>query len=156
MSYTPTVKIDNRPFARGGSVTIVVVSLVHIYQAILWSIWPAQTGGATCLIYLLRSMHALDSPDGATFASLMMIAGAILALIGALFRFGWIRILLFIPQQAILCFMAGGGMVAVQQGAYLDGTVIPWQHISADQIWPLAVLVIHTSAILRRCWDPNG
>lgn len=149
------VELDKHPFARGGSVAIVVVSLVHIYQAVLWLRYPA-TGGATCLIYVLHAMHALDSPDGRIFASSVMILAAILALIGGLFRFGWIRILLFIPQQALLCFMAGGGVVAIQQGAYLDGTIMPWQHISADQIWPIAVLVIHTSAILRRCWDPNG
>ena len=124
-------------------------------------------GNATPLTALLVAFRALHAPDGTTFVALCMICSALLGLIGAVMRLGWLRLALFMPQALILGFSAWGGFLATIHDHYLDGTAhypagppfygieIPWQHISADQMGLFALFVVHSSAIIRRCWDPS-
>ena len=146
---------DRHPLQREGSVAILGVSLMHLVQAAAMLLF-ASAIGATSLIALLRAFHALDSPDGQTFLSFCMVLIAVVGAAGALFRVGWARVLLFIPQQFILGVQAGGGVWATVLGAYLDGTVIPAPHIAADQIPFLILFGVHWYAIIKRCRDPDG
>jgi hypothetical protein len=148
-------EFDTNPFWRRGSSIIFVVSGLHIMQALMMMIWPVSSG-ATCLLALVRVFHSAGSPDGLHFISFFMLASVLLAMYANLMKIGKSRLFLFIPQHILLGIMAGGGVLATWEGRYLDGTVIPWQHVWADQSMILAAFLMHTLAILLRCWDPDG
>lgn len=150
------IALDPHPFARGGSWAIVCVSAMHIFQAAMMLTWPVKAYSATSLIALLKVFHVLGSPDGTHFLSAVMIASALFGLWGATCRMGWARLAVFVPQHILLGIMTGGAVWAWLLGHYLDGTVVPWQHIATDQIVLIALFAVHTSAIVRRCRDPNG
>jgi hypothetical protein len=159
--YVPHLEVDPQPFARGGSVAIVVVSLIDAYQACLMLANP-MTARATNLTALVLGFGAIHAPGGLYFIAAVMIASAALALVGAIVRLGVIRVLLFCPQLILLGATAYGGQWAALHGHYLDGTAhypnglsIPWQHISADQIAWLGLFFVYASAVARRCWEPN-
>jgi hypothetical protein len=146
--------LDPHPFARGGSVAICAVSVMHLIQAGLL-LWSPAAGNATGMRALLTVLDAAGGGSAEGAAPAMVIA-ALLAAAGALLRLGWVRLLIFVPQHLVLGVMALGGLYAASRGAYLDGTVIGWEHILADQLPLAALFVVHSSAILRRAWDPNG
>ena len=155
MPFKPRLEIDRHWFARGGSVAIVCVSVLHIIQAGLL-LHSAETVNSTSLLALVISLHTVYSGDALPVVSTTMIITAMISLVGALFRLGWFRLALFMPQHFLLGIMAIGGIAASIQGHYLDGTVIAWSHILADQLSMTALFVIHSSAIIRRAGDPNG
>lgn len=138
---------------------ICSISVMHIYQASLL-IYAAATANATpiaALIYaFVKTGDAAGLPDLVWWLPWVLIASACIALVGAVFRFGWIRLALFLPQHLFLAGQMAGCVAAMIHGAYLDNTIKPWEHISADQAGVIALFVIHSSAILRRCRDPNG
>lgn len=159
LSWHPRFSIDPHPFARGGSVAICAVSAMHIAQAVLLmqSSAAANATPISALIYVFAKFgSAVGLPYFVWWLPPALCASAALALVGALFRLGWIRLAIFIPQHFLLGAMVVGSIYAVGQGAYLDGTVKPWQHIAADQIGMLALFIVYSSAILRRCSDPDG
>lgn len=145
-------QLDLHPFARGGSVAIVAISLMHITQATLWMLFPAASN-ATCMMALLITFRAIHE---ARILPTIMIVTAVLALVGAVSRIGWLRLVIFLPQHFMLGVMAVGGLGAAVLGMYLDGTVKQWSHILSDQLPLVALFAIHTSAIIRRARDPNG
>jgi hypothetical protein len=146
---------DPHPFARGGSVAIVSTSIMHMMQAAMMWEWPSAAG-STGLIAVIHVMGVIGAPESRVFAGSVMMLSAGMALIGAYYRLGYVRLLLFTLQHFVLGVMAAGGVWAVVRGRYLDGTVIPAPHIFTDQCVLIALFVIHTSAIIRRCRDPNG
>jgi hypothetical protein len=153
MPYDIRFELDPNPFARGGSVAIFCVSLMHILQAML--IFDSNyTLNATGIKALNIVFDKLDFDIN--YLAGLMIFTAILALFGTLMRLGWVRLAIFIPQHFILGVSALGGAFATINGAYLDGTVIAWQHIMADQTPAAMLFAVHSSAILRRARDPNG
>lgn len=149
------LKLDPHPFSRGGSIAIISICAMHIMQASLLLYSPAA-GNATSMKALLLTILALGIPGNDRALSYTMIITALLALYGAMFRVGKIRLAVFIPQHLMLGVMAIGGLWAAAHGAYLDGTAMPWVHILADQLGIVALFVVHTSAIIRRAQDPNG
>lgn len=155
MPFKPRLEIDRRWFARGGSVAIVSVSILHITQAGLL-LYSAATINSTGLLALLISLQSVYDGDALSVITSTMVITAMISFIGALFRLGWVRLALFMPQHFLLGIMAIGGIAAAWQGQYLDGTIIPWSHILADQLSVTALFVIHSSAIFRRAGDPNG
>lgn len=153
---------DPRPFSRGGSVAIVSVSVVHIYLATLLLFQPL-TANATNVRALVMGFKAIHPPGGVGFMAAILVLSALSAMVGALFKLGYVRVLTFLPQCVFLGFSAAGGQIAAWLDHYLDGTgfypdgsAIPWQHISADQVGYAALFVVYASAILRRCWEPNS
>jgi len=148
------LKLERHALMRPGSATLCSVALMHITQAVLWLAMPSA-GGATCLLALLRTSHAMENPDGQHIVTAVMIAGGICGMIGTVCRVGPIRIFLFLPQQMLLGVMAFGGIVASYQGKYLDGTVISGAHIAADQMVYLFLLIAHTNAMIRRSREPS-
>lgn len=149
------VRPDLRPFARGGSVAIVAISVGHIIIAILLYRWK-EVLDATNVDGILLAFRYLHLVKGIPGLQVWMYVATILALFGAFFRVGWIRIIVFLPQHALLGAMTWGGILAAYQGSYLDGTPMSWAHIFVDQIGYPILFIIHSSAILRRCKDPNG
>lgn len=154
MTFTPELRFDPHPFARGGSFAICSVSAMHIVQAllILYSPLAINATGLAALFYAFTSIgcRSLNVLSGT------MVVTAVLSLMGAICCLGWIRLMIFLPQHFLLGIMAIGGMVAAFHGSYLDGTVKPWEHIAADQFPMLTLFAIHSSAIVRRARDPNG
>lgn len=148
-------ELDPYPFSRGGSVVIVVIALMHVYQAGLLHWWPSAIH-ATNLTAVSMAFRFLHLANGIVCLQIIMYTAAALAVIGAFFRLGWIRVAIFIPQHLILGAMAWGGLLAAYQGHYLDGTQVSWAHITADQAGYVALFLMHSSAIIRRCQDPNG
>lgn len=158
--WAPRFECDPNPFARGGSVCICVASIICSWQAWLLTI-SAATANATPIGALIYLLTIVGQEFGAPFALVRWLpailwATATIAFFGAIFRLGWIRLALFLPQNLILGGMAIGGVIAAMHGSYLDGTVKPWEHISADQAWCLGFWLVHCSAILRRARAPNG
>ena len=123
---------------------------MHITQAVILTI-PGGSG-ATDMIALLR-WAVFGTGHFVLFA--VMITSAVLALYGALFRVGWPRITLFVPQIILLGIEALGGIDAASAGSYLDGTVVPgaFAHILNDQIGYACLLAIHFIAIIWRAQD---
>ena len=65
------------------------------------------------------------------------------------YRFpGYAHLLLGLPQQFLLTVTALGGMYAVVQGAYADGTVRSAAFIFADQLPSLLAASMHLVALL--------
>ncbi len=153
MPHRVRLELDPHPFSRGGSAAICAVSGMHFLQAVLL-LSTTTAGNATPLRGFLYFLWAFDV--GLWTAPWFLVAAATLGLIGALFRLGWIRLAVFLPQHFFLGIMAGGGMYAAWQGVYLDGTPMSWAHILTDQV-PVSVLFfVYSSAIVRRARDPNG
>jgi hypothetical protein len=147
--------IDRTAWRRAGTLTIVSVCLLHLYQSVMLGIDSAAVG-ATPLLALRDVLHAahLYWPHKSHLILAVVLAvSAVTATAGALLSVGQARIWLLMPQHFLLGVMAGGGVWAAWIGRYLDGTVIPWAHISADQAPIMALFLAHTAAILRRCWD---
>jgi hypothetical protein len=144
--------------ARIESAVIIVISLMHIYQANL-ILWGDHAGNATALRAVIEVFRVMQHPNMVAAA---MVASAILAIIGTLFHIGWARMLVFfIPQNIFAGAMAAGGLVATYNSAYLDGTrtypdgsPIGWAHISGDQVAFSALFVLHFLATWRRCGEP--
>lgn len=137
---------------------ICVASIILAWVAWLLTTCPA-TANATpvgALIYIgFLVGRALGLPDVIRWLPEILWASAALSLTGTLFRLGWIRLALFLPENLILGCMATGGVIAAVHGSYLDGTIKPWQHISADQAFCLGFYIVHLSAIWRRAGDTN-
>jgi hypothetical protein len=60
----------------------------------------------------------------------------------------WLSILL-IPQQTVLWFSAGGGILAVMRGHYADGTVKSSIHILTDQLPVIMIAILYTIALFK-------
>ncbi len=148
-------RLDPHPFSRGGSWAILTISMMHIYQALILSWWP-QALRATDMTALFLALRMINLQIHVPSLQIIMILSSILALIGAFFRVGRIRLIVFLPQHLIIGAMAWGGLYASYVGHYLDGTHVSWAHISVDQIGYLSLFSIHSSAIIRRYRDPNG
>jgi hypothetical protein len=145
--------IGSEAWARGGAMTILICVLMHSYQGILLLAAPHAIN-ATPLLALSTVFRALEIRDAHLLLGWLLIVSSALAGGGALARVGRLRIWLFLPQHFFLGVMATGGIWASFLGHYLDGTVIPWQHISADQAPIAALFLVHTVAIVLRCWEP--
>jgi hypothetical protein len=150
-----TPQLDPHPFSRGGSVALVATAVMHVYLAALLS-WQPPAIHATDLTAVMLAFRLDHLAHGIAWMQLLMCAASSLAVAGAFFRVGWVRIVIFIPQHLILGAMAWGGLYAALLGHYLDATPMVWSHINADQIGYICLFFVHSSAILRRCWDPNG
>jgi hypothetical protein len=148
-------KLDPHPFSRGGSWAIVTISAMHVYQSAMLQFNPAALH-ATDLAALVMAFRYIHLMDGILFLQVIMVLSSGAALCGAFYRLGYVRLIIFMPQHLLLAAMAWGGIVAAIHGSYLDGTPMAWAHISADQIGYMALFSIHSSAIVRRCRDPNG
>lgn len=149
------LSLARQPLQRNGSVSIVAVSLMHIYQMYLLAHWPA-TVNATSILALQIIEKLIYSHDGLRYIILAVWLSAIAALIGTLCKIERGRLFIFLPQHLFLGIMAFGGLWAMWKGHYLDGTKIPWPHISADQVAYIVLFAIHSYAIIRRCHDPDG
>jgi hypothetical protein len=146
--------VDVETFNRAGTITILAVALVHLYEAgVLLSGPQAMT--ATSITAFRIVLKAFDLPHNHFTIAATLLVTALLASIGTICRISHARIFTFLPQHAILGVMAGGGVWAMVVGHYLDGVVVPWQHISVDQAPLFALFISHSAAILRRCWDPT-
>lgn len=142
-----------KELTRNGSVVICSVSALHIFQAVMILTWPSA-GAATGLLGIWLVCHdILRAPDGMHFVAAVMLVSAGMALIGTLCSLGRVRLSLFMLQHLLLGIMAGAGVLASVRGTYLDGTIIPWQHIATDQAIILAFFVAHSWAILERSFD---
>jgi hypothetical protein len=128
---------------------------MHLYLALLLYL-DASTIGATNVLGVVMALQFFRLPSSVPFMQVLMCAAAVLGLFGAMFRVGYLRLAVFVPQHLILGAMAWGGVVAAAKHQYLDGVPMGWGHINADQVGYMALFVIHSSAIGRRCWDPNG
>ena len=134
-----------------GAPTICFVSLLHTFQAFVLLLWPVAVL-ATPLYAIRDVLHALgwEGAHPYLIALILLVSSnvASYAAVAPRLRF---RLWFFVPQNLLLAVMAVGGIVASTAGAYLDGTVIPWPHIAADQAPVFALLSAHTVAIARRC-----
>lgn len=153
MPYRVRLERDPHPFARGGSFAICAVSVMHAAQAGLL-FWTHAGGDSTPVRALLFILWTFGI--GPRVAIPILITTSALAMLGAMCRLGWVRLLVFVPQHFCLGVMAFGGLYAASRGSYLDGVVMPWGHILTDQLPISALFAVHTSAIVRRARDPNG
>jgi len=132
------------------------VAVVHLWTAIIMY-GHREVANVTSVYALLYSLGEFGISAGAAIP--ILIVTSVLALVGAQYRLGWLRIVAYLPQQVFLMVMAAGGPVAAYLGHYLDNTASPtitWAFISTDQMWVSCVFVVHLSGVIRRLRDPNG
>lgn len=141
-------RMVEQPLCFPGSINILLISSMHIMQAALISA-SANAANATGLLAVMNIFFYFKI-NSALVVAAVLLTTALVAAAGALMRFGRGRIFLFLPQHFLLGTMAIGGIAAMMRGAYLDGTVIPWPHIAADQITMTILFAIHSIAIFRR------
>jgi hypothetical protein len=146
--------LEPHPFARDGTFTICIISLVGLTQAALLVLRPVS-GNATA-VKALQVALSFFVGDHTNIVAAIMTACAALAIAATLLRIGRARLALFAPQQFLLFAMAAGGLWAAWSGAYLDGTVIDWSHILSDQLVTAGFFAIHWNQTVRRARDPNG
>lgn len=142
---------DRYALFRAGTITILCVSAVHLVIAVLLVLYPSAVA-ATSTLAVRGAIHTFDGMEPQPVA-LSLLVSALLAAWGALCSHGWARVFLFVPQQIVLGFMAGGGLAAAVLGHYLDGTVMAWPHILVDQSAWLSLFGAHAWAVVRRCWE---
>jgi hypothetical protein len=144
---------DPSGWRRAGTITILSVAALHLWQAAMLLLSPTAIG-ATCLMALRDGLHAVGwARDPSSLVASVLIAAALASAYGALYRVGKGRVWYFATQHLVLGIMAIGGCVASVRGVYLDGTVEPWTHISAEQAVFVCLWLAHTAAMWRRCWD---
>lgn len=93
---------------------------------------------------------------GPVTVTVVLLAAALLAQSAIVFRRlpprrplpAWLLLLALVPQQILLLVSAFGGIQAVVNGHYADGTVRPWQFIIADQLPVILLALIYTAAML--------
>ena len=142
-------RLESNAFNRRGSPAICIASIMHLANAYLIVFYPLSVGATNILA--LQQWAAFGGPVFLIVAEI--IVSVALALYGTLFRVGWPRIVLLLPQQYLLSVMAYGGVAATVAGRYLDGTLIPNSHILNDQLGYVALFAIHFDAIIRRTRD---
>lgn len=150
------MRLDPQPFSRQGTATIVIVAGLLLAHAglVLVSLNAASATNLQSVVMIFRQIGLSGGVQPLLVS--VLVAAILMALAGALLRLGWVRLCLLMPIHFLLGTMAWGSILTVYRGSYLDGTVIPWQHIAADQSSYPALFLIYTFAILRRSSDPDG
>jgi len=142
-----------KPLSKAGAPTIFITSSMHLSQAFVIAKDPNAVG-ATYTLGILKAIQSLfhvSDHAGAVVGAMVVVA--LLALSGITLRLGKIRLAMLLPQHLLLGAMAIGGLAAIWQGAYLDGTLIDRGHIYVDQIVCTALWWAHSYAILGRARD---
>lgn len=121
---------------------------------LLWG-WPDTIGatpllGAAFVFHLTDRMHPVPDGHSALILGGIVLVTALMAAYGTLFRVGWARIFVLLPQQFVLGAMAAGGLFAAWEGSYLDSTVVTRSHILGDQLAWAVIFVLHGISIYRR------
>jgi hypothetical protein len=136
------------------TLTLLSVAALHLYQGAM-SLAFESAMGATQLLAVRDVLQAYGLSAGHIAVGMILVISALMSAVGAAYRIGRARMLLFVPQHFLLGVMTGGGVWATVAGHYLDRTVIPWQHISVGEAPTAALLLAHTAAVLYRCWSPE-
>lgn len=138
------------PFMRLSTTVICGISLLHLYQGGMMLASPHAIG-ATPLLALRMVIHLFGLRHSHEWLGVGLIISALVAIAAAFGRVGRARIWALTPQHLVLGIEAAGGIWATAIGRYLDGTVIPWQHISTDQAPTAILFLVHTAAVIWRC-----
>ncbi len=75
----------------------------------------------------------------------LLIAVALMAMVGMLFRLPW---WLLVPQQIVLMMSAAGAIEAMWLSQFADGVLRPAAFIAADQIYSVLAALGHTVALV--------
>ena len=145
------MKIDWQFIHKPGALTIILIAILHLLQACLVSLWSSSVK-ATVLM-AVRDVMSAAGIYHRWLLSVLLVSAASCAIYGAVgTSLGKRRIWWLFPQQFALGIMAGGGLAAAALGTYLDGVVVPWPHILAEQAVFSALFLIHIVVSVRRCW----
>jgi hypothetical protein len=132
-----------------GTTVILSVTAMHAYQGLMLALNADARGGIA-----LATMLSVSNLVWASrwFLVGLIFACALLALYATLRRElpERRRLVLLMPQQFLLVIVTSGAFWAVLRESYADGILRSWEFISADQVPLVALLVVHTRAILRR------
>jgi hypothetical protein len=118
--------------------------VVHIIQAIVMMV-TSKANGATDISALLEMIPYDYVPS-------VLIGASGMAFIAMLkLSFSWYtRLILLIPQQALITIAVFGIIAAVINGSYADGTIKPGVHIFVDQVWLITYAFIHLCLVAKR------
>lgn len=127
----------------------VHISAVIAYAICLHALWAALliTDQSVKKITAIASLtQYVTYPWGAA----LFFTVAALACVGLFAQGRRVRLLLLLPQQAILFLSAGGAMEAIWVSHFPDGYVASRAFIAADQFPAILVAIAHTWAILQQ------
>lgn len=125
--------------------------LKHLVWAWLLLTAPAEVGGITSLKIPITLF-------GGAFPAGLIYAGVSIWLVGAMViggpdparpRLYFANLLGAVAQQFLLMVSAIGSVLAIWQGAYLDGTKVPRAHLVGDQDVYILLALIHPLAVLH-------
>lgn len=108
------------------------------------------------LMYLVQGGMLLVSPEAAGATSIWLLARVLPTwAIGAMFISAaacafWDEWWTALPQQAFLLIAMVSASIAIFEGAYLDGTVIPRAHIFLDQSVYVMLALAHPLKLLEK------
>jgi hypothetical protein len=139
--------LDSVAFWRNASAVICIISAWHFTQALTMIFFYPSAVNPSSLLALHRWVAFGIVPVSTPWLVAVMLASVAMAVYGALFRVGWLRLGFFVPQQWLLGIMGWGGVYAALQGAYLDGTPIPLPQIFNDQSVYITVFLVHIWAM---------
>jgi hypothetical protein len=118
--------------------------IIHVIQAISMMITPSANTPID-----VDSILEWIPPNYAPAVMIITSGLAFISLLDA--GFSWyVRLLLLLPQQALITIAVTGVMAAVIRGAYADGTPQAGIHIFNDQIWLVAYFFIHAYSVAKR------
>jgi hypothetical protein len=129
------VKINPTP-----SSIILMVTCLHFAWGIILRLEPTAAWTTSLGIFTARTGE---------YASSLLFVSSIMAVTAILSHGRTVKVLLLLPQQAILQLAAGTVIVAVIRGAYADGTLHPPLFILQDQFWVLLLVFFHAFAIVQ-------
>lgn len=158
------MEVENQSWLLVAGRLMVLMALAkHLIWAWLLLVSGHQIGGVTSLKIPIEAFGGTTGA-GIAYAVVSMAVMASLYL-GRHDRLdgwqGFLHLSGAVGQQFLLMISAAGSFMAIWNGAYLDGTVVPRAHLAGDQdvyillaiFHPLAVLVLYVPEFVERVWD---
>jgi hypothetical protein len=140
------VKVGTRSFP----FIICMATAVHLIWAICIYVDDSALN-ATALSALFQFFHSEMDARWVTslYVSFWLLISAAFAFMGLWIVQQWATVL-FLPQLILLWMSATGSFDAVFLGHFADGVERSRTFITADQIWPMALAVFYSAALIAQ------
>lgn len=128
-----------------GKYIVLLASLLHLAWAVLL-LWSPTAGRSTPVAIIVRIC------GGQYRTAFVLATFAIVAMVFPFIRYRITNRMmagLLIPQQILLFFSAGAGVLATVRETYADGVVRGWPFILSDQLPVILTALLYTVAVLE-------
>lgn len=125
------------------------ISAVIAYAICLHALWAALLV-ADQSVKKITAIASLTQYVTYPRGAVIFLTVAVLACVGLFVQRRMVRLLLLLPQQAILFLSAGGAMEAIWVAHFPDGYAASRSFIAADQFPAILIAIAHTWAILQQ------